>query len=211
VWDYSEHGTGTQGQLPQKCRKNAVFFQDGVENAAVLAAFCCAGSGLGAAWYSPLVRRLCEKIEGLRKMVSGTSWNALEQRISSAKLPRRPVAVGFLEATPSGLEQFQGTEPSGCSFWRLATAGRTFLHRTGKLFQLRRGAYTHNIPRSPAREKETGRTLKIMAAGLVQCAHQFVTCGRLPSVTTASNFPCSSASNAHFPSLFVCPFGYRAA
>jgi len=27
VLDYSEHGTGTQGQLPQKCRKNSAFFK----------------------------------------------------------------------------------------------------------------------------------------------------------------------------------------
>ena len=58
---------------------------------------------------------------------SGTSWKELEQRISEAiKLPRRAVAVGFLDAAPAGLEEFRGTEPSGCSFWRLAAAGKSF-------------------------------------------------------------------------------------
>jgi len=60
-------------------------------------------------------------------MASGTSWKELEQRISGAiKLPRRAVAVGFLDAAPAGLEEFRGTEPSGCSFWRLAAAGKSF-------------------------------------------------------------------------------------
>jgi hypothetical protein len=36
------------------------------------------------------------------------------------KLPKRAVAVGFLDAPPVGLEKFEGTEPSGCSFWRLS-------------------------------------------------------------------------------------------
>jgi len=34
--------------------------------------------------------------------------------------------VGFLDAAPAGLEEFRGTEPSGCSFWRLAAAGKSF-------------------------------------------------------------------------------------
>jgi len=59
-------------------------------------------------------------------MGSGTSWKELEQRISEAiKLPGRAVAVGFLDAARAGLEEFKGTEPSGCSFWRLAAAGKS--------------------------------------------------------------------------------------
>jgi hypothetical protein len=39
-------------------------------------------------------------------MVSATSWHALEQRISIAvKLPRHPVAVGFLNAGRSGVSE----------------------------------------------------------------------------------------------------------
>jgi len=34
--------------------------------------------------------------------------------------------VAFLEAAPAGVEKFEGTQPSGCSFWRLAAQGRTF-------------------------------------------------------------------------------------
>ena len=70
-------------------------------------------------------------------MGSGTSRKELEQRISEAvKLPRRAVAVGFLDAPPAGLEEFKGTEPSGCSFWRLAAAGKSFYTVPENHFQL---------------------------------------------------------------------------
>ena len=83
-------------------------------------------------------------------MASGTSWpalgHALEQQISKAvKLPRRPVAVAFLDAAPSGLEQFHGTEPSSCSFWRLAAAGKSFFTVPENHFKCAVGAYTHNL------------------------------------------------------------------
>jgi uncharacterized protein (DUF169 family) len=90
-------------------------------------------------------------------------WTALEQQISAAvKLARRPVAVTFADAPPSGVPRFDGTEPSGCSFWRLAAAGRTFYTLPENHFNCAVGAYTHNIPLSPEREKETEQTLKMM-------------------------------------------------
>jgi len=96
-------------------------------------------------------------------MGSGTSWKELEDRISAAvRLTRRAVAVGFLDAAPTGLEEFKGTEPSGCSFWRLAAAGRSLYTVPEDHFNCAVGAYTHNIPLSPGREKETEQTLKMM-------------------------------------------------
>lgn len=93
----------------------------------------------------------------------GTSWKELEERISAAvKLPRRAVAVGFLQAAPAGLEKFEGTEPSGCSFWRLAAAGRSFYTEPENHYNCAVGAYTHNIPLSAEREQETEQTLKMM-------------------------------------------------
>jgi uncharacterized protein (DUF169 family) len=93
----------------------------------------------------------------------GTAWKELEERISAAvTLRRRPVAVGFLDAAPSGLENFEGSEPSGCSFWRLAATGKSFYTVPENHFNCAVGAYTHNIPLSPAREKETEQTLKMM-------------------------------------------------
>jgi uncharacterized protein (DUF169 family) len=90
-------------------------------------------------------------------------WTSLEESISKAvKLARRPVAVAFLDASPTGVEQFAGSEPSGCSFWRLAAEGRVFYTLPENHFNCAVGAYTHNITLSPVREKETEQTLKML-------------------------------------------------
>jgi uncharacterized protein (DUF169 family) len=95
-------------------------------------------------------------------MASGT-WKELEQRIATAtKMTKRPVAVTFLDAAPAGVNRFEGTEPSGCSFWRLAAGGSTFYTVAENHFNCAVGAYTHNITLSPEREKETEQTLKLM-------------------------------------------------
>jgi uncharacterized protein (DUF169 family) len=96
--------------------------------------------------------------------MSGVSkWNELEQRIgATVKLARRPVAVTFLESAPAHVEKFSGTEPSGCSFWRLAAGGRVFYTVPENHFNCAVGAYTHNIALSAEREKETEQTLKMM-------------------------------------------------
>lgn len=96
-------------------------------------------------------------------MVGVSNWKDLEQRIGSAvKLARRPVAVTFLDAAPADVEKFSGTEPSGCSFWRLAAAGRVFYTVPENHFNCAVGAYTHNISLSPERQNETEQTLKMM-------------------------------------------------
>jgi uncharacterized protein (DUF169 family) len=94
-----------------------------------------------------------------------TAWNAkeIEQQIAAVTKPaRNPVAVTFLDEAPADVQKFAGTEPSGCSFWRLAAAGRTFYTVPENHFNCAVGAYTHNIPLSAEREKETEQTLKMM-------------------------------------------------
>jgi len=92
-----------------------------------------------------------------------SKWKEIEQRIAAAvKLPRRPVAVSFLDAAPANVQKFSGTEPSGCSYWRLAAEGRVFYTAPADHFNCAVGAYTHNISLSPEREKETQQTLKMM-------------------------------------------------
>ena len=50
-----------------------------------------------------------------------TNYRSLEQRLrDTLGLQRRPVAVTFRDAPPPGVVKFTGTEPSGCSFWRVA-------------------------------------------------------------------------------------------
>lgn len=94
-----------------------------------------------------------------------SSWNgqALEEQAAEfLKLERRPITVTFLDAAPANIGRFEGTQPSGCSFWRLAAQGRTFYTVPENHFNCAVGAYTHNIPLSPDREKETEQTLKMM-------------------------------------------------
>jgi len=96
-------------------------------------------------------------------MTIGANWMELEKRIGAAMhLARRPVAVAFLDAAPAGVEKFAGSEPSSCSFWRLAAAGRVFYTVPENHFNCAVGAYTHNIPLSAEREKETAETLQFM-------------------------------------------------
>jgi len=92
-----------------------------------------------------------------------TDWKQLEERISSAvKLPRRAVAVSFLDAPPLGVKKFEGTEPSSCSFWRLAADGAVFYTVPENHVNCAMGAYTHNIALPPEREKEAEQSLKMM-------------------------------------------------
>jgi uncharacterized protein (DUF169 family) len=92
-----------------------------------------------------------------------TSWQSLEARFTdSLHFTRRPVSVTFLDAAPSGIARLDGTQPSGCSFWRLAAAGHIFYTVPSDHFNCAVGAYTHNIPLSPEREKETEQTLQLM-------------------------------------------------
>ena len=92
-----------------------------------------------------------------------TNWKELEKQFSARlTLDRRPVAVTFLDAEPSGVSKFSGTEPAGCSFWRLAAAGRTFYTVPADHFNCAVGAYTHNIQLPPDRVQETEAMLGMM-------------------------------------------------
>jgi len=91
------------------------------------------------------------------------SWQQYEARFAGPlRLARRPVAVTFLDAAPANIEKFSQSEPSGCSFWRLAAEGRVFYTVPADHFNCAVGSYTLNIPLSPEREKETEQTLQLM-------------------------------------------------
>jgi len=77
-------------------------------------------------------------------------------------LRRRPVAVTFRDAAPPGVAQFTGTEPSGCSFWRVAAGGRTFYTVPGDHYNCAIGSHTHNMPLPPERAEELTQTLGFM-------------------------------------------------
>jgi uncharacterized protein (DUF169 family) len=93
-----------------------------------------------------------------------TDYRSIEQQLSSdVGLTRRPVAITFLDSPPSGVTPFAGTMPSGCSFWRLASEGRTFYTVPADHYNCPIGSYTHNIQLPPERSKELEETLGFMA------------------------------------------------
>ena len=85
-------------------------------------------------------------------------WKELERQICvlAADESQRPVAITFLDSEPEGIAKFSGTEPAGCSFWRLAAAGRTFYTVPADHFNCAVGAYTHNIQLPPERREGNG-------------------------------------------------------
>ncbi|MFZ0640809.1 MAG: DUF169 domain-containing protein [Candidatus Acidiferrales bacterium] len=92
------------------------------------------------------------------------NYRELEEKIVKLLgVRKRPVAVKFLDAAPTGIEKFTGTEPSGCSFWRLAAAGRVFYTVPQDHYNCPIGSYTHSIPLPPERAKELEQTLGLMA------------------------------------------------
>ena len=91
------------------------------------------------------------------------AWAEVERGvIEKLGLSRRPVAVSFRDAPPAGVSAFAGSEPSGCSFWRLAEAGRTFYTVPADHHNCPIGSYTHAIPLPPQRAAELEQTLGFM-------------------------------------------------
>ncbi len=76
---------------------------------------------------------------------------------------RRPVAISFLDAAPEGVERFQGSMPSSCSFWPLAANGRTFYTAPADHQNCPVGGYTHNVLQ-PERMPELQQVLGLMSS-----------------------------------------------
>jgi uncharacterized protein (DUF169 family) len=90
-------------------------------------------------------------------------YATIEGIVSQAlRLRRHPVAVAFMDSPPAGLSAFAGTEPSGCSFWRLAADGQTFYTVPQDHLNCPIGSYTHNIPIPAERAPELEQTLALM-------------------------------------------------
>ena len=91
-------------------------------------------------------------------------YKQIEDRIARALgLTRRPVAITFRDAPPPGVAKFEGSAPSGCTFWRLAVTGAPFYTVPADHHNCPIGSHTHNIPLPVAREKELGDTLTFMS------------------------------------------------
>lgn len=92
-----------------------------------------------------------------------TDYRALEKQLTDAlHLEQRPVAVTFRDSPPAGVAKFEGTAPSGCSFWRIAAGGRTFYTVPTDHFNCPIGSYTHNIALPEERASELEQVLGFM-------------------------------------------------
>jgi uncharacterized protein (DUF169 family) len=92
-----------------------------------------------------------------------TDYRRIEDCLSrTLRLHRRPVAVTFRDSPPAEVPEFTGTEPAGCSFWRIAAEGRAFYTVPSHHYNCAIGSYTHNIPLPPERAQELDQTLAFM-------------------------------------------------
>jgi len=111
-------------------------------------------------------------------------------------LTRRPVAVSFLDSPPAGIDKFTGTEPSGCSYWRLAGQGRRFYTVPSDHFNCPIGSHTHSIALPQERQHELGDTLQFMSdIGYIRMEEvgQIPTLSKQPNVVAYS--PLGEADN----------------
>jgi len=74
------------------------------------------------------------------------NYFALEEKLQQVlQSHSRPVAITFAAAPPDGIQKFEGSQPSSCSYWRLAAEGRTFYTVAGDHQNCPVGGYTHNL------------------------------------------------------------------
>ena len=92
-----------------------------------------------------------------------TDFGSIEKHLTTQlSLTHRPVAVASLAHAPAGIEKFEGVQPSGCSFWMLASGGRTFYTVAADHYNCSIGSHTHNMPLPPDRAHELDDTLGFM-------------------------------------------------
>jgi uncharacterized protein (DUF169 family) len=74
-----------------------------------------------------------------------------------------PIAIGFSDQPPAGLERWQGgAVPAGCVFWREAMKGRAFYTAPADHYNCAVGAYTHSISLPPERGSQLEDTVTFM-------------------------------------------------
>ena len=91
------------------------------------------------------------------------NYKKIEQELTETlQLTQRPVAITFCQYTPHDVAKFTGTQPSSCSFWRLAAEGQVFFTDSKDHYNCSIGSYTHNIPLPQERTIELEQTLGMM-------------------------------------------------
>jgi uncharacterized protein (DUF169 family) len=89
-------------------------------------------------------------------------YPAIEQKLQQVlDTARHPVAVIYASEPPLGVPLFEGSQPSSCSFWRLAAGGRSFYTMPSDHFNCPVGSYTHKTL-TPEKMPELEETLNLM-------------------------------------------------
>jgi uncharacterized protein (DUF169 family) len=92
-----------------------------------------------------------------------TDYAVFERTLTDTlQLSRRPVAIAFRDQVPPGVPKLEGSQPSGCTFWAIASAGRCFYTVPSDHYNCPIGSYTFNIPLPADREHELQATLSLM-------------------------------------------------
>jgi uncharacterized protein (DUF169 family) len=91
-----------------------------------------------------------------------TDYAALARLLTSTLGPVSAISVSFLDAPPQGIGKFDGTVPSGCSFWKLANEGRSFYTVPSDHYNCPIGSYTHAIDLPDGRAAELTGTIELM-------------------------------------------------
>ncbi|HEY1305197.1 MAG TPA: DUF169 domain-containing protein [Vicinamibacterales bacterium] len=109
-----------------------------------------------------------------------------KQLTDSLTLSRRPVAIAFRQTPPANVAALTGTQPSGCSFWRLASEGRAFYTVPSDHYNCPVGSYTHNIPLPEERQAELSNTLGLMVSVGYLRMEEVAGIPRLPTTPAAT-------------------------
>src|SRR4051794_22352973 len=108
---------------------------------------------------------VCKSVHAGRavEIMEGMNYTALEEKIQGMlQSRRRPVAIAFTATVPEGVPAFSGSEPSSCSYWKLAAEGRTFYTTPGHHQNCPIGGYTHNLLQ-PETMPQLNETLGLMS------------------------------------------------
>ena len=104
---------------------------------------------------TPRRRRRKHGMTDYRSIESRSS--AIRSTCAGGRSPSRSAT-----ARPRASTKFTGTEPSGCSFWRVAAGGRTFYTVPSDHYNCAVGSHTHDIALPPDRAEELDQTLGFM-------------------------------------------------
>jgi uncharacterized protein (DUF169 family) len=80
--------------------------------------------------------------------------NAAQQLQDLLGLRQPPVAVTFRDTAPSGVSRIDESAPSSCTYWKMASEGRTFYTEAPDHYNCPIGAHTHGVDSPPEVKKE---------------------------------------------------------